>query len=69
MAILLIELYRDRTIHGKVLYADESVLRRSLNVTFILCRSGGTGRRAGLKIQFDSNRVGVRVPPSAPVSP
>ena len=28
-------------------------------------RSGGIGKRAGLKIQFDSNRVGVRVPPSA----
>ena len=30
-----------------------------------ISRSGGIGRRAGLKIQFGSNRVGVRVPPSA----
>ena len=30
------------------------------------CRSGETGRRAGLKIPFGSHRVGVRLPPPAP---
>ena len=32
------------------------------------CRSGGTGRRAGLKIRFASRRVWVRFPPPAPTS-
>ena len=41
---------------------------RDATVCDLLCRSGGIGRRAGLKIPFDSNRVGVQVPPPAPHS-
>ena len=33
------------------------------------CRSGEIGRRAGLKIQFSSRRVWVRLPPPALLLP
>lgn len=31
----------------------------------VVCRSGETGRRAGLKIQFQATGVWVRLPPPA----
>jgi hypothetical protein len=43
-----------------------SILGRALRPT--PGRSGGTGRRAGLKIRFASRRVWVRFPPPAPCS-
>ena len=36
------------------------------NVLTSICRSGGIGRRAGLKIQSGLPQVRVRLPPSAP---
>ena len=40
-----------------------------LSIRLLWCRSGGTGRRTGLKIQRDFNPVSVRLRPPAPILP